>query len=125
MQLPHPRVFDPNLSTWLETEEPRPQADEVLVDVHAAAVSYTDYLMAYGGYQMRPALPYIWEPTPLVSSSPAAIRSRASAAVSVNDHASSGLCVDFIVGSTVMQSDLTALYALIERARLQVAKRSS
>ena len=42
-----------------EAEEPRPQADEVLVDVHAASVSYADYLMICGGYQMRPALPYV------------------------------------------------------------------
>src|SRR6201999_1664970 len=42
-----------------EAPEPRPQADEVLVDVHAASVSYMDYLMTRGGYQMRPALPYV------------------------------------------------------------------
>jgi D-arabinose 1-dehydrogenase-like Zn-dependent alcohol dehydrogenase len=38
---------------------PAPQADEVLIDVHAASVSYMDYLMICGGYQMRPALPYV------------------------------------------------------------------
>jgi NADPH2:quinone reductase len=42
-----------------EVPEPRPQADEVLIDVHAASVSYMDYLMTRGGYQLRPALPYI------------------------------------------------------------------
>jgi NADPH2:quinone reductase len=42
-----------------EAEEPRPRADEVLIDVHAASVSYMDYLMACGGYQMRPPLPYV------------------------------------------------------------------
>ena len=42
-----------------EAEEPRPRADEVLVDVHAASVSYMDYLMTCGGYQIRPPLPYI------------------------------------------------------------------
>ena len=42
-----------------EAEEPRPRADEVLIDVHAASVSYMDYLMARGGYQMRPPLPYV------------------------------------------------------------------
>jgi NADPH:quinone reductase-like Zn-dependent oxidoreductase len=29
------------------------QPDEVLIDVHAASVSYMDYLMISGGYQMR------------------------------------------------------------------------
>jgi NADPH:quinone reductase len=42
-----------------EAEEPRPGAGEVLIDVHAASVSYMDYLMASGGYQMRPPLPYV------------------------------------------------------------------
>ena len=42
-----------------EAPEPRPRANEVLVDVHAASVSYMDYLMATGGYQMRPPLPYV------------------------------------------------------------------
>lgn len=42
-----------------EAPEPRPRANEVLVEVHAASVSYMDYLMACGGYQMRPPLPYV------------------------------------------------------------------
>jgi len=35
-----------------------PAAGEVLVDVHAAAISFMDVLMARGLYQMRPPLPY-------------------------------------------------------------------
>src|SRR6478752_2462918 len=42
-----------------ETSEPRPRPGEVLIDVHAASVSYMDYLMISGGYQMRPTLPYV------------------------------------------------------------------
>lgn len=42
-----------------ETSEPHPAPDEVLIDVHAASVSYMDYLMICGGYQMRPPLPYV------------------------------------------------------------------
>ena len=37
-----------------EAAEPQPAADEVLVDVRAASVSYMDYLMTCGRYQMRP-----------------------------------------------------------------------
>jgi len=37
---------------------PRPAADEVLIDVRAASVSFMDKLMAEGGYQLRPDLPY-------------------------------------------------------------------
>jgi NADPH2:quinone reductase len=42
-----------------EAPQPRPAPDEVLIDVHAASVSFMDYLMICGGYQMRPALPYV------------------------------------------------------------------
>jgi hypothetical protein len=47
-----------------EAPEPHPAPDEVLIDVYAASVSYMDYLMICGGYQMRPALPYVPERTP-------------------------------------------------------------
>ena len=42
-----------------EAVEPYLAADELMIDVHAASVSYMDYLMTCGGYQLRPALPYI------------------------------------------------------------------
>ncbi len=42
-----------------EAPDPRPEADEVLIEVHAASVSYMDLLMTSGGYQMRPPLPYV------------------------------------------------------------------
>src|SRR4051794_3131077 len=38
---------------------PEPGAHEVLVDVHAAAVSFMDVLMTQGKYQMKPPLPYV------------------------------------------------------------------
>jgi Alcohol dehydrogenase GroES-like domain len=42
-----------------EAVEHQPAADEILINAHAASVSYMDYLMSCGGYQMRPPLPYI------------------------------------------------------------------
>ena len=42
-----------------EAPDPQPQTGEVLVEVHACAVSFMDLLMAQGRYQMRPALPYV------------------------------------------------------------------
>ena len=42
-----------------EAAEPRPGADEVLIDVYAACASFADYLLICGGYQKRPALPYV------------------------------------------------------------------
>jgi NADPH2:quinone reductase len=42
-----------------EAADPLPAVDEVVIDVHAASVSYMDLLMVQGGYQMRPELLYI------------------------------------------------------------------
>lgn len=42
-----------------EMPDLQPKADEVLVEPHAAAVSFMDLLMAQGRYQMRPELPYV------------------------------------------------------------------
>jgi len=38
---------------------PRPGPGEIVVDVHAAAVSFMDVLMTQGKYQMQPPLPYV------------------------------------------------------------------
>lgn len=117
--------------------EPALAADEVLIDVHAASVSHMDYLMTCGGYQMRPALPYV----PGTDAAGVVIacgdqvtrfrrgdrvccqgwygsfaeRMVAKEAAIVSLPAN----VDFNTGSTILQSYLTAWYALIERARLQ------
>jgi NADPH2:quinone reductase len=42
-----------------DVEEPKPGADEILIDVHAASVSFMDYLLVSGRYQMRPATPFV------------------------------------------------------------------
>lgn len=42
-----------------EIEEPRPAADEILIEVHAASVSFMDHLMVSGLYQMRPPTPFV------------------------------------------------------------------
>jgi NADPH:quinone reductase len=42
-----------------EIEEPKPADDEVLIDVHAASVSFMDRLLVSGGYQMRPPTPFV------------------------------------------------------------------
>ncbi len=41
-----------------EIDSPVAEDDEVLIEVYAASVSFMDYLMASGGYQLRPPLPY-------------------------------------------------------------------
>jgi NADPH2:quinone reductase len=123
-----------------ETAEPTPADDEVLIDVHAASVSYMDYLMACGGYQMRPTLPYV--PGTDAAGVVVAVGdkverfrqgdrvacgnwfggfaermvAKASKSARIPDN------VDFFVGSTVLHAYLTAWYALADRARLQAGE---
>ena len=42
-----------------EIDEPVPAADEILIEVHAASVSFMDHLMVAGLYQMRPPTPFV------------------------------------------------------------------
>ena len=122
--------------SFTEAAEPRPAEDEVLVDVHAASVSYMDYLMSTGGYQMRRELPYVPGTDAagiVLACGDRVTRFRPGDRVScgswfgafaermVAKESSVAMLpanVDFTVGSTVMHTYLTAWYALIERARL-------
>ncbi len=123
-----------------EAAEPQPAANEVLIDVHAASVSYMDYLMTCGGYQMRPALPYVPGTDAagvVVACGDQVSRFRSGDRVScaswfggfaermVAKESSTAFLpanVDFIVGSTVLHAYLTAWYALIERAGLKAGE---
>jgi NADPH:quinone reductase len=120
-----------------EVPEPRPRANEVLVDVHAASVSYMDYLMASGGYQMRPSLPYVpgtdaagvvvavgekvdrFQPGDRVACEGwhGAFAERMTAKASITALLPDN--VDFIAGSTLLHMYLTAHYALINRAQVR------
>jgi NADPH2:quinone reductase len=42
-----------------EIEAPEPASDEILIDVHAASVSFMDQLLVSGRYQMRPSTPFV------------------------------------------------------------------
>jgi NADPH2:quinone reductase len=42
-----------------EFADPVPGPGQILIDVHAAAISYMDTLMVAGRYQMKPALPFV------------------------------------------------------------------
>jgi NADPH:quinone reductase len=123
-----------------ETAEPSPKPDEVLIDVYAASVSYMDYLMISGGYQMRPPLPYV--PGTDAAGIVAAIggevdrfrpgdrvacegwyggfaermTAKASRTSRLPDN------VDFSVGSTILHIYLTAHYALVDRARVEAGQ---
>ena len=42
-----------------DIDEPKPAADEILIDIHAASVTFMDYLLVSGRYQMRPPTPFV------------------------------------------------------------------
>lgn len=42
-----------------EIEAPQPAGDEIVIEVHAASVSFMDHLMVSGLYQMRPPTPFV------------------------------------------------------------------
>jgi NADPH2:quinone reductase len=123
-----------------EAPEPVAAADEILVDVHAASVTYMDRLLVSGGYQMRP-------PTPFVPGTEAAgIVAGVGAKVTrfqVGDRVAclnwiGGLgermvakewksvrlpdAVGFEAGATVIHSYDTAWYALADRAELKAGE---
>src|SRR5215831_17811284 len=120
-----------------EAAEPKPAPDEVLIDVHAASVSYMDYLMISGGYQLRPPLPYVpgtdaagivvavgenvdrFRPGDRVACEGwhGAFAERMTAKVSKTALLPDS--VDFIAGSTLLYMYLTAYYALICRAQVK------
>jgi NADPH2:quinone reductase len=120
-----------------EAPEPRPRAHEVLVEVHAASVSYMDYLMISGGYQLRPPLPYVpgtdsagivvavgekvdrFRPGDRVACEGwyGAFAERVS--VTASRTALLPDNVDFVTGSTLLHIYLTAYYALVDRAQVR------
>lgn len=56
------RIEEPRGIAALELAElplPQPGADEVVIEVHAAALNFSDLLMAAGRYQVRPPLPFV------------------------------------------------------------------
>jgi NADPH2:quinone reductase len=123
-----------------EISEPRPKPDEVLIDVHAASVSYMDYLMISGRYQMRPSLPYVpgtdaagvivavgnqvdrFRPGDRVTCEAwyGGFAERMTAKASRTSRVPGN--IDFQVGSTLLHIYLTAYYSLVDRARLQAGE---
>ena len=119
---------------------PQPAAGEVLVDVHAAAISFMDTLMASGKYQMKPPLPYV--PGTDAAGVVAAIGDGVTSFAIGDRVACSGWYgayaeqmvaleawvsrlpdnVDFVTGSTVRHCYGTAQYGLVTSAHLQAGE---
>ena len=53
------RLGDPSVLKILEQPIPEPGPGQVRVRVHAAALNFPDVLMVAGGYQHKPALPFV------------------------------------------------------------------
>jgi len=70
------RVHGPEDLRIGEIEEPKPASDEILIDVHAASVSFMDHLLVSGLYQMRPPTPFVPGTEAAASLSRLAKRSR-------------------------------------------------
>lgn len=120
-----------------ELESPRPAADQILVDVHAASVSFMDCLMVAGKYQMRPQTPFVpgTDAAGVVSAVGAGVSrfkpgDRVACGGWVGSYAEQAIttqqwavrlppAVDYITGSAVRHGYGTAYYALVVCARLQ------
>lgn len=123
-----------------EAATPEPSRDEVLVEVRAASVSFMDKLMAEGGYQLRPDLPY----SPGTEAAGVVIKAGADASrFKPGDRVAGQLwyggyaehavvkhwkCaripvgVDYATAATVLHNYLTAYSALIDRCDLKAGE---
>jgi NADPH2:quinone reductase len=53
------RLDGPESVELVDLPEPEPAPDQVLIEVHAAGVSFPDLLLSRGLYQYKPALPFV------------------------------------------------------------------
>ena len=120
-----------------ETENPQPAAGQVLVDVHAASVSFMECLMVAGKYQMRPPTPFVpgTDAAGVVSAVGAGVTrfkpgDRVACGGWVGSYAEQMTApqnwvallppeVDYITGSAVRHCYGTAYYGLVVSAKLQ------
>lgn len=120
-----------------EAPAPVPEADEILIDVRAASVSFMDKLMTEGGYQLRPELPYSpgTEAAGVVLAVGADVTrfkpgDRVAGQLWYGGYAERAVAkhwkcapipatVDFGTASTVLHNYLTAYSALIDRCALK------
>lgn len=122
---------------WGELADPAPGPGQVLVDVHAAALSFMDTLMVTGRYQLKPALPFVpgTDAAGVVLAIGDGVRRIAVGDRVACSHWHGGMAermlalersvvklpegIGFEVGSTVRYAYGTARYALETRAQLR------
>lgn len=132
------RSFDgPEALEIGQFDDPAPGPAEILIEVHAAAVSFMDALMVSGRYQMRPATPFVpgSDAVGVVAGlGPGVTRFRIGDRVActrfVGAHGELMVAgeweavripdgVSFDRAATLLYAYGTAYYALVERARLR------
>ena len=120
-----------------ETEDPIPASGQILVEVHAAAVSFMDCLMVAGKYQMKPQVPYVpgtdaagivlavgdgvtrFKPGDRVACGSWFGAYAEKMVASQQNAAHLPPNVDFVTGSAVRHGYGTAYYGLVTCAKLQ------
>lgn len=127
--------------TIVEVEQPRPADDEVLIAVQATSVTFMDYLIVSGLYQMRPPTPFV--PGTEAAGVVVAIGGKVTkykpgdrvACVSWSGCYAEQMVakesktvmlpadISFEIAATVWYNYGTAFYALIESARAQSGER--
>ena len=123
-----------------ELADPVPGPGQVLVDVHAAALSFMDTLMVAGRYQMKPALPFVpgSDAAGIVLAVGDGVRSVRVGERVACSHWHGGMAermvapesgvvklpdgVGFEIASTVRYAYGTARYALVTRAGLRAGE---
>ncbi|MFC7698157.1 NADPH:quinone oxidoreductase family protein [Bradyrhizobium sp. GCM10028915] len=120
-----------------DIDEPKPAREEILIDVHAASVSFMDQLVVSGLYQMRPPTPFV--PGTEASGVVVAVGDKVTGFAPGDRVACSAWTggyaermiakesktvrlpdgVAFEAAATVLHNYGTAYYALVERARAQ------
>jgi NADPH2:quinone reductase len=118
-----------------EIDVPAPAGDEILIDVHAASVSFMDQLLVSGLYQMRPPTPFV--PGTEASGTVVAVGDKVTRFAPGDRVACSSWTggyaeqmivkesktvrlpdgVAFEAAATILHNYGTAYYALVERAR--------
>lgn len=132
------RLDGPDAVTVENVDEPAGD-DLVVIDVHAAGVTFPDVLQTRGLYQMKPPLPYIpgAEVAGVVRSAPAAsgftVGDRVCAFPGIGGFAETVAVapvmvfplpdrIDFTVGAGIPMNLLTAHFALTRRGRLAIGE---
>jgi NADPH2:quinone reductase len=125
----------PSAVEQVEIDEPVPGDDQVVIEVHAAGVTFPEVLLTHGMYQLKPPTPFVLgsEIAGVVRSAPstAAVRpgDRVAAIPLFGGFADIAVAsadavfplpdnVDFAVGAALPINYLTAHFALAHRAQL-------